>query len=179
MFGGHSNGLFTGWLSTVIPQARHYDVHAIEWVLMLLSVFGAAGMMYASYVLYTKRKDIVVKFTLKYQKVYLIVLDKYFVDEFYNTVFVANLLRLNNAMAWFDRTVIDGLVNLVGKFTVVYSTIIGWCDDFFVDGLVNGLANGISLLGAKMRLIQTGRIQHYAYVAFAGIVAILLVRLFL
>ncbi|MBU0506699.1 NADH-quinone oxidoreductase subunit L [bacterium] len=179
LFGGHSNGLFTDWLSTVIPQVVHHEVHAIEWVLMLLSVFAAAGMMYGSYILYTKRNDLVEKFTQKFQKIYLIVLDKYFVDEFYHSVFVVNLLRLNNAMAWFDRTVIDGLVNLIGKFTVVYSNIIGWCDDFFVDGVVNGLANGVCLLGAKMRRLQTGSIQHYAYVAFAGIVAILIIKLFI
>src|SRR4029077_14212992 len=43
---------------------------------------------------------------------YRVVLNKYYVDELYDFVFVRGTLLLCRAAAWFDSHVIDGLVNL-------------------------------------------------------------------
>jgi len=51
----------------------------------------------------------------------------------------------------------------------------GYIDSLLVDGMVNGVANGIGALGRKVRLLQTGRIQT----ALAGAVVGALVLVFL
>ena len=186
LFGSFSAGLFTEWLSPVIPVAEHgagleengsHGSGLLEWGVMFLSVAAAAGAMYLSYVMYTRRMDVVQRFTTKFARLHNVVLNKYYVDEAYQRFVVDPLLGLNRLCAKFDAVVIDGIVNLVAKVTKLYSVVIGWCDDFFVDGLVNGLARLTNRMGARLRLIQTGHIQHYAYVVVAGIVVMLMVKI--
>ena len=176
VFGGHSSGLFNEWLGPVIPLATHHEVHAAEWILMFLSLALAAGGMYVGYLLYTKRNDIVTKFTTTYSRLYKIVYNKYFVDEFYQGFFVKGLLKLNQFCALFDNAVIDRFVNLTSKVTVIYSVVIGWCDDFFVDGTINLLSRIVEKTGKHVRKIQTGNVQHYAYTEMAGIIEVMVIR---
>ena len=45
--------------------------------------------------------------------------NKYYVDEFYNFVFVGGTLAFSRALSWFDANIIDGIVNGVRHLTVV------------------------------------------------------------
>ena len=87
------------------------------------------------------------------------------------------VLSLNKFSAWFDSRVVDGLVNLAGYITVVYSRIVGWFDFRVVDGLVNLSAWLTDFSGAKLRRLQTGNIQQYAYVAVLGVVVVLILKI--
>jgi len=177
LFGGHSSGLFNEWLGSVIPLAEHHEVHAIEWVLMLKSIAVAALFMYIGYKAYTTHYEKVKKFVQSFPRLYKAVYNKYFVDEVYSFVFVDGLLKLREFTGNFDRVIIDGFVNLVGKATVVYADIIGWCDRVIVDGAVNGVAWIIDFSARNLKRIQTGNIQHYAYGAVLGVVIVLIMKI--
>src|SRR5208337_5289932 len=68
---------------------------------------------------------------------YRLSLNKYYVDEAYNLLFVQPYLVSTRAMAWFDQHIIDGVVNLVAAITVVGAWLSGLFDNYVVDGLVN------------------------------------------
>lgn len=176
--GGASSvtNLFSQWLSPVIPHHAHHEAHAIEYALMFASVAFAATFMGLGYWFYTRGLDKVRAFTAKYPNLYDAVLNKYYVDEMYSGVFVGFVLWFCKVCARFDQVVVDGLVNLVGTVTRIYSKIIGWFDRIFVDGLVNGAATICYEGGDKLKRLQTGNIQHYAFGALLGVVAVLALK---
>jgi NADH-quinone oxidoreductase subunit L len=47
-----------------------------------------------------------------------------------------------------------------------------WFDRTFVDGAVNGVAKGTTLVGTRMRLTQTGLVRTYALGVVIGTVAL-------
>lgn len=177
VFGSHSVGLLNEWLSPVIPLAEHHEVHFSEWLLMMFSVIVAGVFLYLGFLAYTRHFDKVQAFVKRFPRLYRLVYNKYFVDEFYFATFVRGVLSLNKWSAWFDRRVVDGLVNLTGYLAVVYSRIIGWFDFRVVDGLVNLSAWLTDFSGAKLRKFQTGNIQQYAYVAVLGVVVVLIFKI--
>lgn len=177
LFGGHSTGILNHWLSSVVPHEAVHEVHAIEWVLMVVSVLVALAFMAIGYRVYTQRLEWVRSFVAKYSKFYQAVLNKFYVDEIYDKVIVQSVLNFRLACAWFDTTVIDALVNLTGKFTIYYSVVVGWFDNLFVDGAVNGVAVATNKSGFNLKKIQSGKIQHYAYVIVVGVVVVMVVRI--
>ena len=84
-------------------------------------------------------------------------------------------LRLSRGVAWFDKQIVDGIVNFAGSLTVGARSagLEGFFDKFAVDGIVNLVANLVYFLGDKGRAIQTGRLRSYL-----GLLALAVVGLF-
>ncbi|HHI81231.1 MAG TPA: NADH-quinone oxidoreductase subunit L [Planctomycetes bacterium] len=94
--------------------------------------------------------------------VYTTIYNKYYFDEFYLKFIVRPLVyQWNVFCAAFDKFVIDGFVNGVGRATTSLSFKSGWFDKNIVDGFVNFLAFVTQVLGAISRLFQTGSLPNY------------------
>ncbi len=161
--------------------AAHAVNHAsafVEYLLMGVSLLVAFGGIFAAVWLYLRRLDLVESFTARFALLYKIVQNKYYVDEIYDAVFVKPVLALENFLKRFDEIVIDGLVNAVGVVSVFWAALSGWVDSVFVDGSVKGVANLTIAAGRRVRKIQTGRIQHYYYLAMFGLIVLIVWRLF-
>jgi len=91
-------------------------------------------------------------------------------DELYMAVFVSVVMGLAWFGAWFDRTVIDGLVNFAAYFVKRTSDFAGLNDKYVVDGAVNGMASATRSLGNAVRAPQSGRIRMYVTVLLGAIV---------
>jgi NADH-quinone oxidoreductase subunit L len=79
----------------------------------------------------------------------------------YGLVFAGTTLFLVRLAGWFDRYVLDGIVNLVAATTARVSRVIGWGDDRVIDGAVTGASQVVWELGIAARAPQTGRIRVY------------------
>ncbi|HEY7088737.1 MAG TPA: NADH-quinone oxidoreductase subunit L [Tepidisphaeraceae bacterium] len=90
-------------------------------------------------------------------------------DELYFTIFVGFIRGLSAFSAWFDRNIVDGLVNLTAWLTKQLSFGVGANDKYVVDGAVNGVAALSQELGAAVRAPQTGRIRLYVTVLMAAV----------
>jgi len=90
-------------------------------------------------------------------------------DEFYFSVFVAIVMGASRISAAFDKYVVDGLVNLVGRLVKLTSFGAGAVDKYVVDGAVNGAASLSQGLGAIARAPQTGRIRLYVTMLMAAV----------
>ena len=177
--GIHDSNLIEHWLEPafVSPAGEHKMLpHAVEYLLMFVSLGVAVAGCYAGYLFYSRRQDIPEKIVQKYPALHRAVQNKFYVDEIYQAVFVKNLLRLNDFLGKFDLKVIDGLVNFSALATKITSFFSGWIDRIFVDGAVNLVADLTSRGGAVLRKTQTGRIQTYLYYAVGGIFLVLLYR---
>jgi NADH-quinone oxidoreductase subunit L len=112
----------------------------------------------------------------RFPLVYRLLLNKYYIDEFYQKSFIGGTLLLANAIRWFDAHIIDGIVNGVGRLGVLFSDFTGNFDLKLVDGLVNGIADTTHYFGARLRKIQTGQIQTYLVSAVVGVLVIMIIQ---
>jgi NADH-quinone oxidoreductase subunit L len=82
-------------------------------------------------------------------------------DELYFATFVAITMALSRLSGWFDRTVVDRIVNGVAAAVRQASVLSGLSDKYIVDGSVNGVADLAQGIGLAVRSPQTGRIRVY------------------
>jgi NADH-quinone oxidoreductase subunit L len=172
--------LFEGWLEPVFAHgegAVHHEVAAVEYFLMALSVGVALSAIGVAVYMYVKRKELPAAFVARFPRLYRWVHEKYYVDEFYQAVFVRGLLRINETMSMFDNKVVDGLVNFSALVVKKLSDVSGFFDNTFVDGLVNLLGNTVRFTGAQLRKAQTGFVQNYLYLAMAGVIVLMIWKL--
>ena len=79
-------------------------------------------------------------------------------------------MDLARAVFQFDSKVVDGAVNGSAWLTHLSSRITGGTDKYFVDGLVNAIADFVvRLMSPLVRKAQTGLTQNYALVMVIGL----------
>jgi NADH-quinone oxidoreductase subunit L len=103
--------------------------------------------------------------------------NKWYFDEIYDGTVIRATLALRMALDWFDTCVVDGLVNGVAYITRAISFLEGLFDSLVVDGAVNLVGDIIIWAGARLRRIQTGRLQTYVVLVLAGILVIMAIRI--
>ncbi len=90
-------------------------------------------------------------------------------DELYFSVFVGITLSLSALAAWFDRWIVDGLVNGAAWAVRQSAFAAGAHDKYVIDGAVNGMGDLAQDIGAAVRSPQTGRIRMYVTVLFVAV----------
>ncbi len=149
-------GGWVGWPGLGEGQAFGYfvrlgefeEVHA-NWFLIISSTVLALIGIGAAALIYLKKAVSHEELAKKFPTLYKLSFNKFYVDEFY---------------LWIIHNIIDGL----GKF-------LWWFDITIVDGIVDGVGKAAQGLGSVLRKIQTGKLQHYALVLFAGLVILVLI----
>lgn len=143
------------WLAPVFADATAIlrlptpEVHATEYLLMLVSVGAAALGIYGAWRLYLKRRELIPRLVTHYNRLYTLLWNKYYVDEIYDAAIVVPAVKGSERLLW------RGL------------------DVFVIDGLVNGSAKLMAAISRFSRRIQVGVVQSYAVVFVVGIVMLL------
>jgi NADH-quinone oxidoreductase subunit L len=187
MLGGTHPTIFQRWLLPVLLPlgGEHFEfaeASRMQEVLLVASSVAVALLgWFIAYILYKKDAAFAraTRIATRFAFIHRLLENKYYVDEFYNFVFVGGTLAFSKALSWFDANIIDGIVNGVRNFTVVALGHGSWLfDRYIVDGAVNGV--GFSARGGSrfFRKMQSGFVQNYALVMGGGIVLIAAVYLF-
>ena len=98
--------------------------------------------------------------------IFILLKNKYYIDEFYDFLVVQPVVRLATFCAQFDYDwVINPIVNAVGHTGRILADFSGQVDKIGVDGWgVHGVANFFRESGRQLRLTQTGNAQNYVMV---------------
>lgn len=96
-------------------------------------------------------------------------LNKFYFDELYWNLLIKPLFVVTKSLKLVDIILVDGLVRSVGWLGRGLAILWGLVDKYIVDGIVNGVAQVAGTGGKWLRLTQTGQIQNYILVVFAGI----------
>jgi NADH-quinone oxidoreductase subunit L len=169
-------GVLHHWLEPVVQTPHvveehvHHQPMSIEIGLMFVSIVVAlAGIGLATLVWLrgTIRPESFATFAGGVP--YRTFLNKWYVDELYEATVLRATLLLAEALAWFDRVVVDGLVNLAATVVRVGGDLIGEFDNRVIDGAVNALADGTYLFGRTVKQIQTGAISAYLIIVVTGV----------
>jgi NADH-quinone oxidoreductase subunit L len=151
------------YLSQPQQRQRLGDKMRSAWNVLWHAVIRTKGGVDA---FYTERAH---QLATRYAFAHQVLLNKYYVDEFYHAFVVRPIMWAMNALWTFDGTVIDGIVNGFGKFTRLYSNWSGLVDRQVVDGSVNGVAVLVRSGSQVFRLVQTGIVQNYLLVMALGV----------
>jgi NADH:ubiquinone oxidoreductase subunit 5 (subunit L)/multisubunit Na+/H+ antiporter MnhA subunit len=96
--------------------------------------------------------------------------NKYWIDEFFGWAVTRRTMDLARGVFAFDSKVVDGGVNGTAWLTRLTSKITGGTDKYFVDGLVNAIADFVvRLMSPIVRAAQTGLTANYALVMVIGL----------
>ncbi|HXX63226.1 MAG TPA: proton-conducting transporter membrane subunit, partial [Bacteroidota bacterium] len=143
------------WLDPIFEQAKEklalpvHGTEVTEYIVMALSVLVALAGIYLARVWYLRKKDIPGVLVQKAPGAYRTLLNKYYVDEFYDAALVRPAIKGSEKLLW------KGV------------------DVSVIDGIVNGVAKMIGGLGSILRLAQSGVAQNYVLVFLAGVVLVL------
>lgn len=92
-------------------------------------------------------------------------------DELYNTLIVRPILA---AAGWvyhsIDRATIDGFLHAVGRASLRWGELNRLFDRYIINGLANLVGKTTGRFGRELRVIQTGRIQDYLFLALVSLV---------
>ena len=162
--------LFKGFLP-VNHLARENLYHVIIPVLVvILSVV----VMYSAYVLYVKRNSWSFPQT---GLLYRLSFHEWYIDRFYNRVIIRFVMWLSNALYWFDKNIVDGVVNLLEKIGIALAGVAAWSDKHIVDGLLHLVAGIVQAIGNFARRFQSGKIQYYLFSMLLVLIAVFIFKL--
>ncbi len=146
--GGHYSW-FHGFTKDVFPEV-HYEASGSVILFMAISaVVGLGGIWFA----WTRYKNRVPSAEPP-NALQKLVANKYYVDEVYNTLIVQPLKNGSHYLLW------------------------RFLDNGLIDGIVNGVAGLIRMIGGTLRRLQTGLVQVYIVSMVLGIVLFLAYYLF-
>lgn len=143
----HIEHFFAGsiFIDHEIIEAAH---HVPTWVKWSATVSMIIGFL-AAYVMYIRRPDIPGKLAATNPGLYQFLLNKWYFDELYNTIFVRPAL-------WIGRAIWHGF------------------DDWLVDGkIAEGLGRRVQNVTSWVVKLQSGYLYHYAFAMLIGIAALL------
>ncbi len=169
-----------GAISHVLPVEEFLEeIHHAHYTAMFLSLAIAGLGILTAYIFYYWKKVNADKLAETLKPLYNFSLNKWYFDELYDKTAVAATMGLSRISAWFDNTVVDGIVNGAASFTRIFSKYSGLFDNIFVDGLVNLTGGIVGAFGLVFRKAQSGRIQTYiAFLVFGIIVLYFIFRSF-
>ncbi len=136
----------------VTADHRAFEVH-LNYPLAAIAVgVGLIGILLA-FIFYKKPSSLPDKASASFGSLYQWAFDKFYFDELY--LFVTKEIifkRISAPFAWFDRHIVDGTMNLIGNSTVAGSE--------------------------KIKKIQSGRVQDYAFAFIAGAVVLAMIFIY-
>ena len=167
---------FESWLAPAFAaaaaEAAKEGEHSAstEWVLMGLSVAVAIiGITVARY-FYHHKPEIPDSIEKAVKPLHALLYNKWYVDEIYDFLFVNGLCKGGGLLLGsFDRNVVDGGVNGAGWLTRFAATVSMWWDTWIVDGTVRFTAFFVKMLSYPVCILQSGRVQTYAFFVVVGV----------
>jgi NADH-quinone oxidoreductase subunit L len=150
ILGGHEN--FSEYLKTSL-QGQNFKLstvpHNVEFLNIGISVILLLCIIWIVWKMYVSKKMVPAPEEVSRKGIVRVVYAKYYVDELYNYVFVKTYESISeNILPWFERNIVDGLVN--GS---------GWL---------------MMQCGNVIRRVQNGSINLYLFFMAGGLLAMLI-----
>jgi len=167
---GAAGGLL--WSEVNIPAehlAHGHDIHVSATIWAFSTALAGFLLATAFYGLRILSAENVRRATAP---VYHFLLRKWWFDELYQAAFIRPTLWLATLVAAIDRKGIDWVADNSARLVSLGSRLDDWFDRWFVDGMVNRIADGTYALGLRLRTIQTGSLRQYVMFLVVGTVAL-------
>lgn len=142
VFGEHGHPEISG----TEAGGRHSEGH--PYLMMVVSTAIAIAGIYLAYHMYVKKPEIPKRLAERFRFIYKLLLNKYYVDEMYDALFV-NPVKKGSVLLW------KGV------------------DVKVIDGSVNGIARLVGWFSTVLRLTQTGYVRNYTFYIVVGCIFVI------
>ena len=166
------HGWFHGFLESVatpVGAVAHEVSGGTLMTLMAVAVGLALGGWAAAHYLYSVKPKTADDWSNRYAGAYRTLLNKYYVDELYDSIFVEPCKRLGRLWDWIDHQVIDRVVRGIGRGADVSAEGVTWAEKHVIYGGINVIGYANHLAAWSWRKLQTGLVNHYAAVIVIGL----------
>ena len=171
-FGQHFEQFLSPVFDSPTALQSSHGSEGLEWGLMILSIVIALGGLLFARHLYITNTTLPEKISIRFKHTYTTLLNKYWVDEIYDFLFVNRTKGMGTKLGTFDQKIVDGMVNGFAWLTRGLASLSGFFDYWFVDFAVRR-SDLIYYLSFPLRRVQTGVIQNYMALTIAGILVII------
>jgi NADH-quinone oxidoreductase subunit L len=170
--GSGQNYGVANWLFSIRETAGYFHSFT-AWVSVGLSVVGLL-LAYFIYHLFNGRGEFyTIHFNFK-QRYCRLSHNNWYLDALYETTFIRMGRWLSLLAKWIDKRILDWLINTFGASTVILSHVLAWADRWLVDGIVNLGVWTVGQSGNIVRGVQSGQIQRYLIILAGAVILLLL-----
>ena len=159
------------------PQAAYPLVGAplLDYALEAISLGVAVLGILLAWAVYETKRIPAERFTASPSGAFIhkMLTKRYWIDDVYDGFGRSVVYEFARALDWFDRNVIDGIVNAVGRGGLVVAQGTDAFDRRVIDGAVNAVSLETVRTSWRLRTRQTGQVQNYAWVVVVGIVVVI------
>ena len=171
---------FTDWVTTRKNPIVEYHPESFDYFALssgLLAGLAGIGLAYYVYQVLGKPEDGDEK--IKVEPVWNILENKYYLDDFYFK-YIINPTKstLSNIVDRFNTNILDRAVNMFGTAATFLGNIVyEKFDQGGIDKALNVSSSSTDTLGARVKLLQTGKAQQYIMYFLSGVIVISLLIL--
>jgi len=143
--------IFYGFINETFASYIYFQESQIpkaNLIVMGESVAAASGGILLGWLIYGKKVISSEALSVKFRPIHQILFNQYYLNELYRLIYEKVILNT--------------------------SRLFQWCDRNLVDGIFDNTTSLIWRMGAKLRLIHSGRLQNYALIFFIAIALIIL-----
>ena len=166
------HGWFHGFLESVAAPVGAVT-HAVDMGTLIGLMAGAIGIALGgwglAHYLYAIKPGTADDWSARFAGAYRTLLNKYYVDELYDAVFVEPCKRLGEIWDWIDQHVIDRFIRGIGRGTDISAAGATWAEKHIIYGGLNVIGYANHLAAWSWRKLQTGLVNHYAAVIVIGL----------
>lgn len=136
----------------VSPDGLLYDMHIETTTAVISIIVAVVAILIASIMYISPLCTIAQKLAAKFRWLHTAAYHRFYIDEIYQFVTHKIIFRcISSPIAWFDRNVVDGFMNM--------------------------LAWGSHNVSVSIKCLQSGKVQQYTYVFLIGVLAIILIMI--
>ena len=171
---------FTDWVTTRKNPIVEYHPESFDYFALssgLLAGLAGIGLAYYVYQILGRPEDGDQK--IKVEPIWNILENKYYLDYFYFK-YIINPIKstVANIVDRFNTNILDRTVNMFGiAATFLGNIVYEKFDQGGIDKALNIASSSTDALGARVKLIQTGKTQHYIMYFLTGVIVISLLIL--
>lgn len=162
--------LFEGFNPKTYVMGEGIYHHIIPVAISVLSILIAVW----AFVVYVKQRRLVLS---ESSFLFKVSYNQWYIDAFYKRAIVKAVLMLSNALYWFDRTIVDGFIQVLQQVTLFLSGLAAWADRYLVDGFLYLVTQLVKGIGNFFRGFQSGRVQYYLFSMLAAVLAVFIIKL--
>ncbi len=147
-----------------------HHAESLNLVLAGLGTLAAVAGIWLGYQIWGSDRDTqAARDTFTVPVLYPLLRHKYYIDDLYMDGIVRPIRGpVARGTDWVNGHVIDFAVNGVGYLAARVGRVVYVFDQRGIDGAINASAAATGLAGGFLRLFQTGKVQQYAIMIFAG-----------
>ena len=149
-----------------VPE-MHTKAPPFNIIPVAVSFLVALGGLYAGYLMYWRKplqageEDPLIN--MIGAEVHTTFKNKYYIDELYERVFIrpSQWIARVAVSEFIDNGIIDGILHLIARVFTWVGDLFKVLNTWLIDGVGDGIPEGIAVFGRWFRRVQTGSVQQY------------------